>query len=80
MRVIVRRGIRGLAAGDFLGEISLIDCGPRTATVTAAGPVHALVVSCDGFDRLLHEFPSVRLQLLEALTQRLRQRAPAVTD
>lgn len=72
--------IRDLAAGDFLGEISLIDRGPRTATVTATAPIHALVVRCDGFDRLMDEFPSVRLQLLEALTQRLRQRAPAVTD
>jgi CRP-like cAMP-binding protein len=73
--------IRELAAGDFLGEISLIDGGPRTATVTAVEAIRALVIRRDGFDRLMDEFPAVRLEILTALTQRLRStRAPAISD
>ena len=49
--------IREMSAGDFLGEISLIDHGPRTATVTAVEPIHALVVRCDGFDLLMNRYP-----------------------
>ena len=36
--------VRNMGPGDFLGEISLIDGRPRTATATAAGPVKALVI------------------------------------
>ena len=72
--------IRRLANGDFLGEISLIDGGPRTATVTAETPIEALVIDRAGFDRLMGDHPAVRLGLLMALSERLRQRAPAVSD
>ncbi len=72
--------VRRLANGDFLGEISLIDGGPRTATVTAETPIEALVIDRAGFDRLMNDHPAVRLGLLMALSERLRQRAPAVSD
>ena len=74
------RTLRTLHAGDFLGEISLVDGGPRTATVIATSPVEAMVVDRDGFGRLMEEFPAVRLDLLEALTRRLRARAGSPTD
>src|SRR5436190_20486225 len=46
-----RRGERvaEMSAGDFLGEISLVDNGPRTATVTAIDPIQALIIRSDGF-------------------------------
>ena len=72
--------VRTLGVGDFLGEISLIDGGPRTATVTALEPVEALVISRDGFERLMADFPVIRLDVLQALTQRIRERAPEVSD
>ncbi|MGK2852096.1 MAG: cyclic nucleotide-binding domain-containing protein [Candidatus Limnocylindrales bacterium] len=74
------RRIRTLGPGDFLGEIALIDGGPRTATVTADSAVEAIVIDRDGFSRLMNEFPVVRLDLVTALTQRLRERAPDPTD
>jgi CRP-like cAMP-binding protein len=82
-RASVDRGgerIREMSAGEFLGEISLIDHGPRTATVTAVEPIRALVVRCDGFDRLMNEFPVVRNDILSALTQRIRAQGPALSD
>src|SRR5262245_43677544 len=66
------RTIRELGSGDFLGEISLIDGGPRSATVTATAPIDALAIDRPGFTRLMDDFPSVRLDLLNALTQRVR--------
>jgi CRP/FNR family cyclic AMP-dependent transcriptional regulator len=74
------RRLRTLGPGDFFGEISLIDGGPRTATVTATAPLEALVIERDGFERVMADFPTLRLDLVSALTQRLRERAPADGD
>jgi CRP/FNR family cyclic AMP-dependent transcriptional regulator len=74
------REIRSLGRGDFLGEIALIDGRPRTATVTATEPVDALVVDRTAFERLMDDYPVVRLGLVSALTQRLRQQAPSLSD
>src|SRR5262245_16690093 len=49
------RTVRHLGDGDFVGEISLIDGSPRTATVTATAPVDALCIDRDGFTRLMDE-------------------------
>jgi len=74
------RTIRTLGPGDFLGEIALIDGGPRTATVTAQSAIEAIVIDRAGFGRLMNDFPIVRLDLVSALTQRLCDRAPDPTD
>ena len=69
-----------LKAGDYLGEISLIDGGPRTATVVATSPIDGLVIECDGFQRLMTEFPGVRLDVVTSLAHRLRSRSSATSD
>jgi len=69
--------VRELGSGDFLGEISLIDGRPRTATVIASKPVDAWTIDRAGFTRLMDEYPSVRYELLNALTQRIRANAGA---
>jgi CRP/FNR family transcriptional regulator, cyclic AMP receptor protein len=66
------QAIRELGPGDFLGEISLIDGGPRTATVRATEPIAALLVRREDFTTLLERHPSIRLELLMALTARIR--------
>ena len=45
------RKVNRLGAGDFLGEIALIDQGPRTATATAAGPCRLMVLDSAAFAR-----------------------------
>ena len=72
--------LRDLSAGDYLGEISLIDGKLRTATVTATSEVAALRLARDDFERLIDEHPSIRLELLMALTERVRKTAPEATD
>ena len=58
--------------GDVLGEIALLDGGPRTATVTLTEPSRMLVLARREFRELMDEFPEVRLQVLEAAARRLR--------
>lgn len=74
------RQVRELSAGEYLGEISLIDGGPRTATVTATEPIQALIVPRVGFEKLMNDYPVVRLDVLNALTHRIRETTPALSD
>ena len=67
------RQLGELGPGDFLGEISLIDGGPRTATVRATTPIDALLIGREDFAILLDRHPAVRLELLMALTARIRR-------
>jgi CRP-like cAMP-binding protein len=72
--VVSRNGmtLRELGPGDFAGEISLLDGRPRTATVTADGPVKALVIRRPEFLDLMDRYGAVRLGVLMALTERVR--------
>jgi CRP-like cAMP-binding protein len=63
--------IRG--AGDLLGELSVIDGEPRSASATALDTVDGLVVGGDELRHYLQEFPRVTLSLLEAVSHRLRE-------
>jgi len=66
------RTLRELGPGDFLGEISLVDGGPRTATVRALEPIHAFVIERAGFLELIERIPVFRLEVMSALTERIR--------
>jgi len=68
--------VRDLGPGDFLGEIALVDGGPRTATVTADGPVEALVIRRADFLEMVEWDKGVRLGILTALTERIRKTDP----
>lgn len=64
--------IRRIGPGEFIGEISLIDGRPRTATATAAGSVRTLAIGCDGFRQLMEQHSAVRLGIVMALADRVR--------
>ena len=73
--VTVRR--RGLRSADFgigsvFGEMSLLDGGPRSASVYAAEPVACLRIARPRFAKLLRSEPGIALALLEELAARLR--------
>ena len=75
---IVRDGARvnTLRAGDFFGEIALVDGGPRTATVTTEEPSRLLVIARRDFRAMMEEFPEVETQVLSALAHRIRRHEP----
>ena len=72
---VVRRGrtLGRLQPGDFFGEISLLDGGPRTASVIAETPVVAVRIFKKTFDEVLAEEPGVASQILAVLARRLRE-------
>ena len=70
------RDVAALRAGEWFGEIALVDGGPRTATVTLTEDSALLVVGRSQFRQLMEEFPDVRDQILEVLGQRVRSAEP----
>lgn len=65
--------IATLGAGDCVGELALLDHGPRTATVVAATPMTVLVLGPREFSGLLDEVPTLNHKILAALASRVRQ-------
>jgi CRP/FNR family transcriptional regulator, cyclic AMP receptor protein len=70
------RLLREMGSGEFLGEIALIDNGPRTATATTASPVRLFVIAHRQFHSLLDRFPGIQAQILNALAARVRHLEP----
>lgn len=60
-------------AGDVLGEIAAMDCGPRTATVTACCDGKARVVPWPDLQLFLREHPEALAALHQVLGERLRR-------
>ena len=64
-------GTRG--AGDFIGEIALIEQIPRTATVTAKTPLRVFVLTSKDFHHLLEQNPRVERKVLRTLAKRVAE-------
>jgi CRP-like cAMP-binding protein len=65
-----------LGPGDVVGEMSLLDQGPRSATVTARSDMHLLVLASRSFSALIDEFPLVARRIMAGLAGRLREAEP----
>lgn len=74
--VAVRRNKRRVATlgqGEFVGEMSLLDGGPRSATLHTTEDTSLLVMSRRDFAQALDLMPSVARKLLSGLSGRLRE-------
>ena len=73
-RVLVgdRGRVAALGPGASFGEMSLLDQGPRSASVEAETDMQLLVLDARSFSSLLDEVPSVDRTVLVALAGRLR--------
>lgn len=60
-------------AGDFFGEISLIDPGPRTASALVTEDLEAVRVDREDLEGLLRQHPAAAMDLLTATGKRLRE-------
>jgi len=65
--------ITTLRAGDFLGEIALLEDRPRTATVVATTPVSVDVIGRSEFATLLADHPSIAQQLQATMAVHLAE-------
>jgi signal transduction histidine kinase len=59
-------------AGEFIGEMSLLEHAPRSASVRALHESRLLMISQAAFETLLSCSPSAHLTMLRAVTSRLR--------
>ncbi|MFF3575750.1 Crp/Fnr family transcriptional regulator [Streptomyces mirabilis] len=60
------------AAGDTVGEMAAMSGAPRSATVTACGPLTARVSQSDELRRLLERRPVISMALTGMVADRLR--------
>jgi CRP/FNR family cyclic AMP-dependent transcriptional regulator len=67
------RTVSQLRAGDFFGEISLLDGGRRTASIVAETSLLCLKLGGSHFVRLLTDEPALALRLLRGVAGRLRE-------
>lgn len=61
-----------MGAGEFFGELALIDEAPRSASVSTLEACSLGVVARSGFLRCIAEHPELALKLIRALSRRFR--------
>lgn len=67
------RKVAELGPGDAVGELGLLDRGPRTATVTVDEPSEVLVIGPREFSALLTDVPTLSKKLLVTLAAKVRE-------
>jgi CRP-like cAMP-binding protein len=80
-RVEVVKGghrVAQLGPGDIVGEVALLDPGPRTATVMAVTDVTAVRLARTAFVEVVTEDPRILLRILQTMAHRLRDATDAM--
>lgn len=67
-----KRKVADLGPGAVVGELSLLDHGPRTATVTCVTDCELLVIDQRNFRAVLQEVPTMAVKLLATIAGRIR--------
>lgn len=72
---VYRKGkkVASLGPGKFFGELSLIDGGPRNATVTADSNMEVIVLGQREFLGLMHDVPTMAMKVIKGMASRLRE-------
>ncbi len=67
------RRVGTLGMGEVFGEMSLIEPGPRSATVVAQTDVECLETSYEEFTASIEDYPQRAVAFMKTLVRRLRQ-------
>jgi CRP/FNR family transcriptional regulator, cyclic AMP receptor protein len=67
------RKVGSVLPGDFFGELSTLDGGPRSATVAAETPMRVLRLFRHTLVDLLRDEPRLILKLLDGIVRRIRE-------
>lgn len=62
-----------LRAGDFFGEMALLDGAPRSADVTATEELLTMTIGRSAFTKLLRDEPQIAHGIMRTLAERLRE-------
>lgn len=60
-------------AGEFVGEMAILESAPRFATLRAQGDVRVLVIEGEAFKAILRDRPEVAISVLRHMSTRVRQ-------
>lgn len=60
-------------AGEFVGELAIINREPRNANLIASGDVRVLCIDRKNFEGLLRERPEVSFVVIQVLSKRLKE-------
>jgi CRP-like cAMP-binding protein len=66
------RKVATLSDGDVVGELSLLDHGPRTASAVCATDCTLLVIDQRRFMGILDDVPSIARKMMRTLASRIR--------
>lgn len=69
-----------LGPGSLIGELGLLDGGPRYATCTAVTPVHCSVLTREALQQLMVDKPIIAAKLILAMASRMAERLRENTD
>jgi CRP-like cAMP-binding protein len=68
-----------LEAGQFFGEMAIVERETRVATVRALGAARVLTVDKKSFLSRVHKDPSLAFRIMETMSQRIRELDAEVT-
>lgn len=69
-----------VGAGDFFGELALLDDSPRSATAEALEPTETLTLHREDFMRYIQDNPDFALHVLQTMARRIRRLNNQVSD
>src|SRR5262245_48604725 len=72
-RVLGRPRARLLRAGDYFGEMALIDGQPRSATITAADHLQTMKLPRQAFLKLMRQDPGIAIAMMAEMAARIRR-------
>lgn len=67
------RRLETVGSGGILGEMALVDSGPRSATAVASETAQLAPITAQRFKALVQQKPEFALQIMRLLAARLRR-------